>query len=151
QRTIDWGYPYVGRRDRRAATVKPSPVSVNVTSMSPWRDGDGMELYVSNTDAALYCPQCNATAAPKAGDTRLVDMGFDWMAAGHPWLVSATHGDKPRLIHDVGRTTASGLSFQTAGQVAELVPVQAPGDQSDGQPFALTGDFVDVPQDQAIH
>ena len=95
----------LGRLDGVLPTVE-TDVSLDVTGLRPWVDGDTTQIVVANNGAVVFSPELELARPPVAGDTSISGQVIDWMAQfpAAP-LVEAAKGDVAVISQLVARTS----------------------------------------------
>jgi len=137
----------LGRLDGTLPTVE-TDVSINVTGLTPWADGDSTQIVAANNGAVVFSPEFQFATPPGVGDTAIAGQTIDWLAQFPPApLVEAAKGDVAVMSQLVARTSGteaySGLDrFGTAASFT----------QEDGAASAMTVALAAVPQKSfALH
>ena len=154
--TIDLGYALNGR----PAGVVPAAttaIDFDLGGMSPWMDGDTLELYSTEVDTWYFSLEA-VFPAPAVADTRLV-MQVDTTGAIGPGqgngyayppgqLIQGSLGDRAVLAKLSARTTAdvAPVTYLTMDKILEPPAF----DQTDGGLTSITGNFTDVALSNAI-
>jgi hypothetical protein len=109
----------LGRLDGALPTAE-TDVSINVTGLTPWADGDSTQIVVANNGAVVFSPEFQFATPPAVGDKVISGQTIDWAAQFPPApLVEAAKGDIAVVFQLVAKTSGteaySGLDrFGTA-------------------------------------
>jgi len=131
------------------ATVEPATpgtlITFNVSGLSPWQDGDELQLFAPNSGLIAFNMQRASATAPLLGATSLSGFQYDLYRAAYRALVDAAAGDVVTLaqlaIKYVGATP-----FRTIAERFTAPPFTiAAGGRS-----TLTGAFSSIAQDQTL-
>ena len=129
----------LGRLDGVLASAE-TDVSIDVTGLDAWADGDSTQIVVANNGGVIFSPELQFATRPADGDAAISSQMIDWMAQGVP-LVDASQGDVAAMTQLVERTSGteaySGLDRYGT----------APGfTQTDGSASTLSVAMSAVPQ-----
>ena len=132
-----FGTPYVAVGDAREPTVSQhvlgrldgalptaeTDVSISVTGLTAWADGDSTQIVAANNGAVVFSPELQFAAPPAAGDTSIAAQAIDWAAQFPPdALVEAAQGDVAVISQLVARTSGTELysGLDRIGTAAEI-------------------------------
>lgn len=143
-RSLDLGFVFAGRPDASAVFSTPTNLVLDVDQMSPWQDGDHLEIF--SLGAGTYGDLASTTEAPPSvGATALTGMASDAFLFASPMLVDGEQGDVATITHITAREAGgSGAPLPYSAVVKAFTP--APFVQVDGEPTQLSGSFEDVAQ-----
>jgi cysteine-rich repeat protein len=155
QHVLDAGFVTIGRPDGVSTTLT-TPVTMSITGMTAWADGDSLwaDSYATGTENAVT-GNMTATNAPAAGATSLVNAGIDWKS-GYTYDVS---GSPPRLVQNAAGddfyvehlSTRSAHDDQnnpiTLGHLVDVFQ-GANVNMTDGGSTTISGAFTHVPSDR---
>jgi hypothetical protein len=97
----------LGRLDGALPTAE-TDVSISITGLTPWADGDSTQIVAANNGAVVFSPELQFAAPPAAGDTSISAQTIDWMAQFPPDpLVEAAKGDVAVMSQLVARTSGT--------------------------------------------
>jgi len=137
----------LGRLDGTLPTAE-TDVSINVTGLAPWADGDSTQIVAANNGSVVFSPEFQFATPPAVGDTSISGQTIDWSVQFPPDpLVEAAKGDVAVIAQLVARTSGteaySGLDrFGTSTGFT----------QEDGVASAMTVAMASVPQKSfALH
>jgi hypothetical protein len=131
----------LGRLDGVAPTTE-TDVTLNVTGLDTWTDGDETELMVANNGDIVYAPETEFAAPPTDGDTTTTGT-IDWSQQFPPAvLVNAHEGDIASLEQLIVRTSGSE-SYQALDRYATAAPFT----QTDGAPSTVAFSLAPVHQE----
>jgi hypothetical protein len=131
----------LGRLDGVAPTTE-TDVTLNVTGLDAWTDGDETELMVANNGDIVYAPETEFAAPPADGDTTATGT-LDWSQQFPPAvLVNAHEGDVASLEQLVIRSSGSE-SYQALDRYATTPPFT----QTDGEPSTVAFSLAPVHQE----
>lgn len=152
-RDIDFKFYELGRHNP-AQPTRATPLTVDVSGMTAWQDGDNLVFYCARVNAfgAVAQAQAGVTGWPKVGDTSLaltvdwgnVDRGIfgDRMTP----LIDGNMGDRLVLSHGRRMGSSNGYPFDTTLETAGFPSFT----QSDGAAQTASAAFATTPQD-AVH
>jgi len=138
--SIDLGANVLGRADAQQVTMTPTELSVAVSQLASWQEGDTLELFAPNTPASFLELIDAADTPPQADDTS-VAFTVDFASALEPNLIDDSAGDVGYLLrygHPAGRRR----------HILTQLFQPAPFTMVDGQPTTLSGSFTDVVLDR---
>jgi hypothetical protein len=95
----------LGRLDGVLPTAE-TDVSINVTGLDAWADGDSTQIVVANNGGVIFSPELQFATPPADGDTSIAGQTIDWMAQGVP-LVDKSKGDVAAMSQLVERTSGT--------------------------------------------
>ena len=139
-RTLDISTTFFGRAMQKKAAA-PTMLTLNVTNMNAWQDGDILEMYIPNAGAAFSNPEAFAPTPPTVGATTL-DLTVDYQSAELPNVIDPTMGDAAFITHGITATTAQGVPYQALGAISYLQPFAL----ANGSTVTATGAFAAVAQ-----
>ncbi|MEO8548316.1 MAG: hypothetical protein ABI678_00005, partial [Kofleriaceae bacterium] len=123
----------LGRLDGVLPSVE-TDVTLDVTGLAPWADGDTTQIVVGNNGAVVFSPEFQFAIQPAEGDTAITGQTIDWMAQfpAAP-LVEADEGDVAVVTQLVNRTSGSETyqALDRAGTATGFT-------QTDGAPSTMT-------------
>jgi hypothetical protein len=95
----------LGRLDGLFPTAE-TDVSLDVTGLDAWADGDSTQIVVANNGGVVFSPELQFATPPSNGDTSIAGQTIDWMAQGVP-LVDKSKGDVAAVSQLVERTSGT--------------------------------------------
>lgn len=137
---VDLGYTDLGRAMRDPASSATS-ITMNVTNLAPWQNGDQLELI--SAGAASYYFFIEQSVPVTAGATELSGYTFDASVgepAGPVSLIDGGAGDRAVFAQLSQRLSDENVPYQSMSRVFS----PAPFTQVDGGNTVLTGAFTDV-------
>ncbi|MFP2924051.1 hypothetical protein ACLESO_02300 [Pyxidicoccus sp. 3LG] len=145
ERELDLSQEFLGRPDA-AVPSEPTALTFNVDGLTPWRAGDGFQLFSAGAATALFDVQDSFEAgAPSEGDTRLAGALVDFSTQPFGTLIDGTKGDTA-LVTRLSAKVAGEKSYQAVTQVFRPEPFT----MVPGQETTLQGSFQDVPQRELL-
>lgn len=119
----------LGRLDGTLPTAE-TDVSLEVSGLRPWTDGDSLQIVVGNNGAVVFSPELQLADPPAAGATSISGQTIDWAAQFPPApLVEATKGDLAIMTQLVAKTSGSEsyLGLERAGTASGFTQTDAAG------------------------
>lgn len=145
ERELDLSQEFLGRPDA-AVPSEPTALTFNVDGLTPWRAGDGFQLFSAGGATALFDVQSSFEAgAPSEGDTRLEGALVDFSTQPFGTLIDGSRGDTA-LVTRLSAKVSGEKSYQSVTQVFR----PAPFTMVPGQETTLHGSFEDVPQRELL-
>ncbi|MEM9489963.1 MAG: fibronectin type III domain-containing protein [Myxococcota bacterium] len=137
-RELDIGQRLVGRSDQQAATVSPTDLVFDVDGMSPWQEGDILELYSPGAGAAFSAVESRTDIAE---DSTALTMAVDYTAGAElPMLIDSSLGDQAFLIHLRGEQSIEGIPYRGLAEICYADPFV----QVDGESAVFRGSFAPI-------
>jgi hypothetical protein len=131
----------LGRLDGTLPTAE-TDVSLEVSGLRPWTDGDSLQIVVGNNGAVVFSPELELAEPPAAGATSISGQTIDWAAQFPPApLVEPAKGDVAIMTQLVAKTSGgeSYLGLERAGTANGFT-------QTDGSASTLAVAMSAVPQ-----
>jgi hypothetical protein len=137
----------LGRLDGALPTTE-TDVSISVTGLTPWADGDSTQIVAANNGAVVFSPELQFAAPPATGETSISAQTIDWAAQFPPDpLVEAVKGDVAVMSQLVART--SGTEVYSG---LDRIGTATGFTQTDGAASVMTVAMAAVPQKSfALH
>ncbi|HSR95562.1 MAG TPA: hypothetical protein VLM79_00775 [Kofleriaceae bacterium] len=131
----------LGRLDGTLPTAE-TDVSLELSGLQPWTDGDSLQIVAGNNGAVVFSPELELAEPPAAGATSISGQSIDWAAQFPPAsLVEAARGDVAIVTQLVAKTSGgeSYLGLERAGTANGFT-------QTDGGGSTLAVAMSEVPQ-----
>lgn len=149
-RDVDLKFYAVGRR-APAQPTKPTPLTLHVTNMTPWVDGDRLALSCDHVaaSATLDASQSFVSGWPAVG-ARQLDLTVDWAQVDHGLfqdrmtpLIDGAQGDLLTIAHIRRNASSTGYVYDAPIETFTFAPFT----QRDGVARSLDGAFTTQPRD----
>jgi hypothetical protein len=142
---IDLRGDVLGRPDATPVTVSPTDLVLDVDNLAPWQEGDELQMYSAGSATVAFAMQDAATAgAPVTDDVALAGFTYDVAGAADSLLVDGEAGDQ-LVVTQLAVASFEALVGILYRRVTRAY-LPGPFTMIDGEPTALDGAFVEVPQ-----
>lgn len=137
ERVLELGQTFGGRPDVTEITSS-TDILFTVSGLSPWQNGDSLELYSLGAGAIAFL----SFEELVAGTTSIDSLAFDAYDLFPPNLIEGSKGDVAYLTQLVTRDLG-GAPYSSIGKVFKPASFSL----ADGQSTMLSGSFEEVPQE----
>jgi hypothetical protein len=143
--TIDLDYSAVGR-PTAVFVNQPTNLTFTVNAMTPWQDGDEIEMYSPQSGTLAFDLEASATTgAPAASDTSLNSMVYDLRNASRNTAPSAAAGDLVTVAH-LSKATDGTRNYTALSQTFTPVGLEV----TNGGSATISDSFSAIPSSQTL-
>jgi hypothetical protein len=147
ERDFDLDFTSLGRPDRPAPKIRPTPLTVALTNLQPWQASDRVDYYAPGAPSAEWGLQRRLTPALGPGASSVVGSG-DWGTLTWNTLIDGPgKGDEAWFTQLSSRPSNPGTALLGLTRVFHSRDLKV----IDGQPVMVTGAMTEVPQTSAAH